>query len=148
MLTSKPDARQLRTLRIGRMGEKAMRLDEDLYNQPTEPQGQLQHLPPRTIPAQATKPIATATTAQPQTRRISRRALMMGGVGASVAGLGIGGIALGQYIQHGGLSNLFHGPIASSVQIGHLLRRAGFGASPNDLATYHSLGYSAAVDRL
>ncbi len=124
-----------------------MSLDEDLYNQPTEPQGQLQHLPERTMPTQATKPGATATTAQPQTRRISRRALM-GGVGASMAGLGIGGIALGQYIQHGGLSNLFHSPIASSAQIGHLLRHAGFGASPNDLATYHNLGYSAAVDRL
>ena len=38
--------------------------------------------------------------------------------------------------------------MASSVQAGHLLRRAGFGATPDDLATYKSLGYSGAVDRL
>src|SRR5438132_468094 len=30
----------------------------------------------------------------------------------------------------------------------HLLRRAGFGASPNDLATFASLSYSQAVSRL
>jgi hypothetical protein len=129
------------------MGEKAMSRAEDLYNQPTEPQGQLQHPPPGTMSPQATKSMAAAAIAQPQTRRISRRALM-GGVGASVAGLGIGGIALEQFIQHGGLSNLFHGPMASSIQICHLLRRAGFGASPKDLAIYRSLGYSGAVDRL
>src|SRR2546422_5090345 len=45
-------------------------------------------------------------------------------------------------------SDLLHGPIASNMQIGHLLRRAGFGASSIDLATYRSLGYSGAVDRL
>src|SRR5215467_7968323 len=32
--------------------------------------------------------------------------------------------------------------------IPHLLRRAGFGASPDDLATYSTLSYSQAVDRL
>jgi uncharacterized protein (DUF1800 family) len=52
------------------------------------------------------------------------------------------------WVQHGGLSNLFHGPVASNMQIGHLLRRAGFGASSTDLATYRSLSYSGAVDRL
>jgi uncharacterized protein (DUF1800 family) len=33
-------------------------------------------------------------------------------------------------------------------QIEHLLRRAGFGASPDDLAVYGSMSYAAAVDRL
>ena len=61
---------------------------------------------------------------------------------------GASSIALEQWMQHGGLSNLFHGPLANSVQIGHLLRRAGFGASPDDLATYKNLSYSDAVDRL
>jgi hypothetical protein len=32
--------------------------------------------------------------------------------------------------------------------IEHLLRRAGFGASSSELATYSALSYSAAVDRL
>jgi uncharacterized protein (DUF1800 family) len=123
-----------------------MSLGEDLYNQPTELQGQLHHLPLGTIPAQATTPMPTSTAAQPRTRRISRRALV--GIGASVAGLGIGGIALEQYIQRGGLSSLLHGPAASSIQTGHLLRRAGFGATPDDMLTYSSLGYNGAVDRL
>ena len=65
-----------------------------------------------------------------------------------LAGLGVGGIAAEMWVQHGGLSNLFHGPVASNMQIGHLLRRAGFGASSTDLATYRSLSYSEAVDRL
>ena len=100
-----------------------MSLDEDLYNQPTELQRQLYHLPSGTMPAQASTSIPASNAAQPGTQRISRRALM--GIGASVAGLG-GGIALEQYIQRGGLSSLLHGPAASSIQTGHLLRRAGF----------------------
>jgi uncharacterized protein (DUF1800 family) len=36
----------------------------------------------------------------------------------------------------------------ADVLIAHLLRRAGFGASPDDLATFGSLSYPAAVDRL
>src|SRR5258708_13236307 len=122
-----------------------MSLDEDLYNQPTEPQGRLHHLPPGTMPAQAATPMPASTVAQPRTKRISRRAMM--GIGAAVAGLG-GGIALEQYIQRGGLSSLLHGPAASSIQTGHLLRHAGFGASADDMVTFSSLGYSSAVDRL
>jgi len=34
------------------------------------------------------------------------------------------------------------------MQTGHLLRRAGFGASPDDLATYRGLGFNGAVDQL
>src|SRR5215831_2345598 len=36
----------------------------------------------------------------------------------------------------------------SDPLIQHLLRRAGFGARPDELATYGNLGYAAAVDRL
>src|SRR2546425_2157272 len=118
-----------------------MDLDEDLnnYNQPAEPVSRVSSPPQRPAP----------TTAVPSSRtpRISRRTLM----GASIvglAGLGVGGIAAEMWVQHGGLSNLFHGPVASNMQIGHLLRRAGFGASSGDLATYRSLSYSGAVDRL
>ncbi len=120
---------------------------DDMHDQPTEPwrnadltQGQApgQQNIPATVPA--------TVTSTPRRRQISRRKLM----GASIAGLAGLGVAAagGVWIQNGGLSSLFHGPMASSVQAGHLLRRAGFGATPDDLATYKSLGYSGAVDRL
>ena len=38
--------------------------------------------------------------------------------------------------------------MASAPQIGHLLRRAGFGATPEELSTYRALGFNGAVDRL
>ncbi len=77
------------------------------------------------------------------------RLAVIGGVGAaSVAG----GVALDRWLQNGGISSMIqpqpHGPMASETQIGHLLRRAGFGASPADLATYRALGFTGAVDQL
>src|SRR5438270_3262449 len=132
-----------------------MNLDEDLYdyNQATEPMSRVNLQPQRPTPASRQvippTPVPVPTTGAPRSRMpgISRRRLM----GASIVGLmglGVGGIAAEMWVQHGGLSNLFHGPIASNMQIGHLLRRAGFGASSTDLATYRSLSYSEAVDRL
>src|SRR5207248_1381026 len=38
--------------------------------------------------------------------------------------------------------------MASNMQIGHLLRRAGFGATPDELTIYRNLGFNGAVDRL
>ncbi len=40
------------------------------------------------------------------------------------------------------------GQIADSKRIPHLLRRAGFGGSPEEIAAYAQLGFAAAVDRL
>ncbi len=131
--------------------------NEEIHNQPTEvftvgdPEPQI----PSTGQASAA-PFPTA----PRKRKLSRRAL----IGASLAGLagaGIGGFAIEQMLQRGGLTNLehlihnsgfdavlhFNGPMASAPQIGHLLRRAGFGTTPDDLSTYRSLGFSGAVDR-
>lgn len=78
----------------------------------------------------------------------SRRKLFIGlaGTGA-VAAVG-GGIALEQWIQHGGLNPGFQGSSSGNVQIGHLLRRAGFGATPQEISSYAALGYKGAVDRL
>ncbi len=95
---------------------------------------------------------SAATVPMPRTpgkRRISRRAL----IGASIAGLagaGIGGFAFEQMLQRGGLNTIFHlnGAMANAQQIGHLLRRAGFGATPAELSSYRALGFSGAVDRL
>ena len=112
-----------------------MNPDEDIHNQPTEAFAGIDPV----------EPIPTT----PGKRKISRRAL----IGASVVGLagaGIGGFAFEQVLQRGGLNTIFHynGPIANAPQIGHLLRRAGFGATPAELSTYGALGYSGAVDRL
>nr|HET6903381.1 DUF1800 domain-containing protein [Ktedonobacteraceae bacterium] len=120
--------------------------DEDLHNQPTEPRGLRQPIAQMPVGGQVIPP--TPAPAIPSSgRKISRRKLM----GASVlglAGIGVGGIVLEQWIQHGGLNDLFHGPMASSMQTGHLLRRAGFGATPAELTLYGNLGFSGAVDRL
>ncbi len=70
---------------------------------------------------------------------------MIGGAGAAAA---IGGVALAEWLQRGGLGNVSQGPMASSTQIGHLLRRAGFGATPDELTMYRNLGFNGAVDRL
>jgi Protein of unknown function (DUF1800) len=111
-----------------------------------------QPVPPS--PLQATNLLQPSTAATPLPVAISRRRFM----GKSVAGLAaiggtgvaaaIGGVALEQWIQHGGLTNPFQGSMASSTQIGHLLRRAGFSATPDELATYGKLGFNGAVDRL
>jgi uncharacterized protein (DUF1800 family) len=86
------------------------------------------------------------------TRKSAARRTFMGKSLAGLAAAGgaalVGGVALGEWLNHGGLNNLFHGPAASNVQTGHLLRRAGFGASASELSMYSSLGYQGAVDRL
>jgi len=90
----------------------------------------------------------------PSAANLSRR-MFMGKSLAAIAAIGsagvasaAGGIALEQWLQHGGWNSLFHGPMASSSQIGHLLRRAGFGATSSELQMYSRLGFNGAVDRL
>ena len=134
-----------------------MSSNEDIYNQPTEAftgVNQISQMP--TMGA-----IGQAAPVVPRKRKISRRAL----IGASIAGMAgaaIGGYALEQVAQKGGLSNVEHliqhngvsaifhlnGPLATAPQIGHLLRRGGFGASPEELSAYQNLGFGGAVDRL
>ncbi len=136
-------------------------MDMNMDGEPTEPRIKVvqtqvnppvQPVPPS--PLQAANPLQPpmATTSPPAA--ISRRRFMgkslaglaaIGGTGVAAA---IGGAALEQWIQHGGLTNSFQGPMASSAQIGHLLRRAGFSATPDELAMYGKLGFTGAVDRL
>jgi len=78
---------------------------------------------------------------------LPRRKLLFGLAGAGAAATA-GGIALQQLAQHGGLNSLFRSPLSANPQISHLLRRAGFGAAPDELAAYSSLSYSGAVERL
>jgi hypothetical protein len=144
-------------------------MDSSMYEQPTEPQGYINQTPDPgavpgvpTTPLQASGPLAPSapavlpSTVNPSGARVPSRRRFMGKSigaltalgGASVAAA-IGGVALEQWIQHGGLSSLFHnGPMATDAQIGHLLRRAGFGASPDELTMYLRLGFSGAVDQL
>ncbi len=110
----------------------------DIYEQPTEP-----WKPEKGAHAQQS---ATAVGTSVQQRKgPSRRALLTGLLGAGAVAVA-GGVAFEQWEQHGGLG--YHGAPAATQQIGHLLRRAGFGARPDELATYAALGYSGAVDRL
>ncbi|GAC1653431.1 MAG: hypothetical protein NVS4B12_25150 [Ktedonobacteraceae bacterium] len=120
----------------------------DIHNQPTEQW----HNPGNSNGMQANgqrfeKRPAVPLPSRPQ-KKMSRRKLF--GVTAAVgvvAAVG-GGVALEQTWQNGGLNFFLHEPIAGSTQIGHLLRHTGFGATPDDINTYRSYGYTAAVDRL
>lgn len=144
-------------------------MDSSLSNQPTEPQDSVYQTSPHvpgagapTTPLQASAAqtaAAQSAAASPNAAGMPSRRKFMGMSAAGLATLGgvgvaaaLGGAALEQVMQRGGLSNILssviHGPMASEVQIGHLLRRAGFGATPDELATYSNLGYTGAVDRL
>ena len=93
-----------------------------------------------------------AATVQHPPRKVSRRKLfsIAAATGVGVVAVAGGGVAVEQFLQNGGggLDFFRQGPIASSMQIGHLLRRAGFGATPADIQTYRNYGYAGAVDRL
>jgi uncharacterized protein (DUF1800 family) len=78
--------------------------------------------------------------------RVSRRTLL---VGAGIAGVATVAVAAGVGIHN--LTSTHQsapGTLESHQQIGHLLRRAGFGAAPGEIATYSALGINGAVDRL
>ena len=81
-------------------------------------------------------------------KSLSKLAIIGGSGLTGVAAATAGGVALEQWLQHGGLSNIVHGPLASDAQVGQLLRKAGFGASQADLGIYQPLGFNGAVDRL
>lgn len=121
----------------------------DVHNQPTTPwraddKAQKQA-------TGAANPVQPTVIGTPAHRRdLSRRQLTFGllGVGAAGVAATAAGVGVEQWLQHGGFNTIIHGPAASNVQIGHLLRRVGFGTSPQDLQTYTSLGFEGAVDRL
>src|SRR5947199_6389517 len=143
-----------------------MDLDTDMYDdepteprklikpQPTEPQIEMEatqeqeFMPAQSMPttplAQGTPTVPLQITAvlPPPAASVSRRKFMgvsvaglaaIGGAGAAAA---IGGVALAKWLQNGGLGDVFQKPMASNTQIGHLLRRAGFGATPDELTMY------------
>lgn len=93
-------------------------------------------------------PVATLPPASQPRRGLSRRTLLIGaGAGAvGVGAIGAGaGFFLSQLGQSAGIPNLF---AQDAGKIGHLLRRAGFGSSPADLATYLDAGVQGSIDLL
>ena len=78
--------------------------------------------------------------------RVSRRTLM---VGAGVVGLASVAVAAGFTVHNLTASHEANaGQVGDTQKFAHLLRRAGFGAGPGDVATYSALGINGAVDRL
>jgi hypothetical protein len=85
---------------------------------------------------------------RPRRRGLSRRSLLVGaGAGAvGIGALGAGvGFLLSNRAQDTGAADVFS---EQAGQIAHLLRRAGFGPSPYDIAGYLNLGVAGATDRL
>jgi uncharacterized protein (DUF1800 family) len=123
--------------------------DFDQYHQHTQPYQPFQQQPmQQTVSAQhQALPPSPGQKVQPHKRRISRRA-MIGTSVLGLVGLSASGVAVGAWIRDNGPGSVLHSSVASSQQTGHLLRKAGFGASPADLASYKQLSYSDAVDRL
>src|SRR5713101_4137535 len=128
-------------------------IDMDMDDEPTEPRMNVDATE-KLAPAKSVPTTPLPATVAPATVPLSRRKFMGKSIGglAAIGGAGVaaavGGVALEQWMQHRGSTNLFHGPIGSSAQIGHLLRRAGFGANPDELTMYKNLGFNGAVDRL
>lgn len=127
-----------------------MSIDSNIQDDPTQPRprpaGQAQGNALNQTAAPSSLPPPTARSGKP---RISRREFIgVSAIGLAGLGAAAGSAGLEQWWQHGGLRNLFHGPLASSMQTGHLLRHAGFGASSDDLALYRGLGFNGAVDQL
>jgi uncharacterized protein (DUF1800 family) len=125
----------------------------DEHDQPTVPWSGGDDITERLIPAPSstTRPLSGEAipggSAAPRTKNVSRRKLF-GLAALGVAGVGIAAAsgALAYEKEMGNVPLL--GPTASNTQIGHLLRRAGFGGSAAELATYASYGFEGAVDHL
>ena len=119
-------------------------MSTDMFDQPTEPRADVDQTPALEVEAEP-QPTAPMQPAPVSRRRFMGKSIAglaaLGGVGVAAA---IGGVALAEWIHHSSTQ----GPTASDTQIGHLLRHAGFGATPDGLTLYQSLGYNGAVDRL
>src|SRR5690349_16950506 len=86
-------------------------------------------------------PPADATSAPAPRPRGGRRALLGG-----AAVLGVGAVLAALHEARPLLRA--EASLPDSARLGHLLRRAGFGASSAELATYEKLGLAATTDRL
>ncbi|GCF07643.1 DUF1800 domain-containing protein [Dictyobacter arantiisoli] len=129
----------------------------DLHEQPTQPFGSNNEMDGE--PDALTQPIVqsplpeavnrSASPAPSANNHFSRRALFAGLAGGVTVALA-GGVALAEWEQQSGNPSTDSGTLAPGTQrqIGHLLRKTGFGVTAADLTTYSALGYSGTVDRL
>jgi uncharacterized protein (DUF1800 family) len=124
-------------------------MDTNMYDEPTMPRRPVSSAQPtETSPmAQVAQPMAVSSATPLPQKKLSRRKLF-GAAAVGAGALAVGSIGLEQAWQHGAFNSVLHVPITNAMQIGHLLRKAGFGASAQDLATYQSLSFESAVDRL
>src|SRR5436190_16564512 len=74
--------------------------------------------------------------------RLGRRNVLLS---AALAGLGA---MIAVDVAGSSTMSSASGPLTDELKLRHLLRRAGFGASPTELDQYRQLGLSGAVDRL
>ncbi|HEV2235656.1 MAG TPA: DUF1800 domain-containing protein [Ktedonobacterales bacterium] len=85
--------------------------------------------------------------AVPEPRRgVSRRGML---IGAGAVWLGAAGVGVGLYLRDHGLPGAQGStPVNDQAGVQHVLRRAAFGATPNELAAYLQLGVSGTIERL
>src|SRR5437899_12951751 len=81
-------------------------------------------------------------TTEPTTTRIGRRGLLVSAITAGIGAMIAIDVA-GSSRDPGPAA-----PLTDDEKLRHLLRRAGFGAGPAELASYRALGLNGAVDRL
>lgn len=86
----------------------------------------------------AATPVAPPAASRPR----ARRRQVLGGA----AVLGVGAVLAALYEARPAAHSA--PPLPDSVRLGHLLRRAGFGASPDELAAYHQLGIAGTTNQL
>ena len=94
--------------------------------------------------------IRLAPQGRPPRRGVSRRKLLVG-AGAGAVGIGLLGTGAAEFLARQQTESATK-PISLSspdaAKIGHMLRRLGFGPSPDDLQEYLDLGVSGTLDRL
>ena len=128
-------------------------MDREMYEQQTEDLSKVS-LESETIPDGLSAAEAPEGDKQ-QGGRVSRGKLVGGLAGVGVVAAAAGGYALWRQGQQGAWpgwvasgSNGTQGTLPVSAQVGHLLRKAGFGATADEVQRYSALGYRASVDRL
>ena len=91
--------------------------------------------------------IPASSHGKPPRRGPSRRQVLVGAEAGAVA-LGLLGTGAAAFLTHQQTASPATLYASDAAQIGHLLRRAGFGSSPADLTDYLGLGVSGSIDRL
>ena len=122
----------------------------DIHNQPAEEWREYGQGGGTTVPSFEKQPTVPFVTPLRPQKKVSRRKLfgIAAATGVCVAAIAGGGVALEQVWKNGSLNFLPNAPIEGSMQIGHLLRRTGFGATAADINAYRGYGFAGAVDRL